>query len=223
MVEAVFSVAPRQSLVSHVERELRVALIEGRLEPGRRLVTKDLAATLGMSITPVREALVRMAAAGVLTAEPSQAFRVPILTAEQYAELIEIRLAVEGLAAAKAAPRIGTAALARMASLLDDYLLAKTSGDPHRALAVNKAFRFVLYESAAMPALLSVIETLWLRAGPGFHYAYPQEERVFVEHRNYQELLAALHLGSAGRARRAIEAAIRDGAAQVIGTLGRPG
>ncbi len=168
-----FNAVPRKSLVAHVEDELRAALIEGRLEPGTRLVTRELADSLEMSITPVREALVRFAASGVLAAEPAQSFRVPMLTAMQYAEISEVRKAVEGLAAAKAATRIASAEIARMETLLSEYLAAKSAGDPHLALKKNKEFRFVLYEAAKMPTLLAVIEMLWLKAGPGIQLSLP--------------------------------------------------
>ncbi|MBS7699758.1 MULTISPECIES: FCD domain-containing protein [unclassified Chelatococcus] len=214
-----FNAAPRKSLVGYVEEELRNALVEGRLEPGTRLVTKELADTLGMSITPVREALVRFAASGILTAEPAQSFRVPALSAAQYLELSEVRKAVEGLAAAKAALRIAATDIARMQELLAQYLAAKSAGDPHSALMRNKEFRFVLYGAAEMPTLLSVIETLWLRAGPGFNYLYPEERRPLTIHNNYNELLEALHRRSADAARAAIEHAIDDGAKRVLAAI----
>jgi GntR family colanic acid and biofilm gene transcriptional regulator len=215
---SMFSAAPRKSLVAHVEDELRGALVEGRLEPGTRLVTKELADSLGMSITPVREALVRFAASGVLTAEPAQSFRVPTLSVAQYAEISEVRKAVEGLAAANAATRIAPADIARMESLLGEYLAAKTA-DPHLALKKNKEFRFVLYAAAEMPTLLGVIETLWLKAGPGFNYLYPEEHKALSEHHNYDELLAALRGRSPEAARAAIEHAIDDGAKRVMAAL----
>jgi len=214
-----FSAAPRKSLVAHVEDELRAALIEGRLEPGTRLVTKDLADSLGMSITPVREALVRFASSGVLTAEPAQSFRVPTLSVAQYLEIAEIRKAVEGLAASKAAALIRPEAIARMEALLADYLAAKNSADPHLALQKNKEFRFGMYAAAEMPTLLGVIETLWLKAGPGFNYLYPEEKSVMSEHHNYEELLQALRTRAPDKARAAIEHAIDDGAARVIHAL----
>lgn len=218
---SLFSAAPRRSLVAHVEDELRGALIEGRLEPGTRLVTKELADSLGMSITPVREALVRFAASGVLTAEPAQSFRVPTLTVAQYAEISEVRKAVEGLAAAKAATRIGAEDIARMRTLLGEYLAAKASGKPHLALKKNKEFRFVLYAAARMPTLLGVIETLWLKAGPGFNYLYPDPDKgkALLEHHNYDDLLAALNRRSPDEARAAIEHAIDDGAERVMAAL----
>ncbi len=216
---SMFSAAPRKSLVAHVEEVLRSALIEGRLEPGTRLVTRELADSLGISITPVREALVRFAASGVLTAEPAQSFRVPALSVEQYLEISEVRKAVEGLAAAKAATRIGEADIAAMEALLSEYLAAKTAGDPHLALQKNKEFRFVLYAAAGMPTLLGVIEMLWLKAGPGFNYMYPGERKVLLEHVNYGALLAALREASPEAARTAIEHAIDDGAERVVAAI----
>lgn len=219
MNTALFNVAPRKSLVTHVENEIRMALIEGRLEPGTRLVTKDLADSLGMSITPVREALVRFAASGVLTAEPAQSFRVPTMTVAQYCEISEIRKSVEGLAAFKAASQISSKEIAQMRVLLKRYLAAKTAKDQHLALALNKEFRFVLYASARMPTLLGVIEMLWLKAGPGFNYLYPEARSASDDHHNYDDLMQALQEKSAEAARAAIEHAISDGAQIVIEAL----
>lgn len=219
MSTTLFSVAPRKSLVTHVEDEIRNALIEGRLEPGTRLVTKDLAESLGMSITPVREALVRFAASGVLKAEPAQSFRVPTMTVAQYSEISEIRKSVEGLAASKATSQITPEEISKLENLLSQYLAAKAAQDQHLALARNKEFRFGVYAAARMPTLLGVIETLWLRAGPGFNYLYPDDHNVFSEHHNYDHLLAALRDKQADAARVAIENAIDDGAERVISAL----
>jgi GntR family colanic acid and biofilm gene transcriptional regulator len=106
-----------------------------------------------------------------------------------------------------------------METLLVEYLTAKSSGDSHLALKKNKEFRFVLYEAARMPTLLAVIETLWLRAGPGFNYLYPEEREAHSEHRNYGDLLKALRDGSPEAARAAIEHAIDHGAERVLAAL----
>jgi GntR family colanic acid and biofilm gene transcriptional regulator len=202
-----------------VEDEIRAALIEGRLEPGTRLVTKDLADSLGMSITPVREALVRFAASGVLTAEPAASFRVPTMTVAQYSEISEIRKAVEGLAAFNAATQISAQEITSMQALLKEYLTAKAEKDHHLALTLNKKFRFVLYSAARMPTLLGVIETLWLKAGPGFNYLYPEVRSVPSDHHNYDDLMLALKGKHAEAARVAIEHAIDDGARIVLEAL----
>ena len=195
--------------------QLRDALIEGRLTPGTRLVTKELATSLGTSITPVREALVRFAASGVLTAEPAASFRVPYLSVATYEELLLVRKAVEGLAAEMAAARIADKEIEALEGYLADYLKAKRSRDPHLALKENKKFRFHVYAAARMPTLIQVIETLWLRAGPGFNYLYPDSDEPLTEHANYNSLLQALRARDRKAARAAIEHAIDEGGAKV--------
>lgn len=219
MKQTGFSAPPRKSLTDHVESQLRDALIEGRLEPGTRLVTKELAESLGMSITPVREALVRFAASGVLAAEPASCFRVPVMTAASYAELGAIRKRVESLAAETAALKISAQEIDALESRVQAYIAAKHTSDPHEALKENKALRFSLYAAADMPILLQTIETLWLRAGPGFNYLFPDPGASRTEHANYGALIAALRARDAAAAGEAICHAIEDGSDRVMQAL----
>ncbi|WP_305972438.1 MULTISPECIES: GntR family transcriptional regulator [unclassified Mameliella] len=214
-----FSAPPRKSLTAHVESQLRDALIEGRMEPGTRLVTKDLATSLGMSITPVREALVRFAASGVLTAEPASSFRVPVMTVASYAELGAIRKRVESLAAETAAQKMTPAQIDALEQRVQAYIEAKHTRDPHEALKENKELRFSLYAAAEMPILLQTIETLWLRAGPGFNYLFPDPGASRTEHANYEALIKALRSGDPEAAGAAICRAIDDGSERVSRAL----
>ena len=219
MKQTGFSAPPRKSLTDHVEGQLRDALIEGRLEPGTRLVTKELAESLGMSITPVREALVSFVASGVLTAEPASSFRVPVMTVENYVELGAIRKRVETLAAETAAVKISSQEIDALESRVKAYIAAKHTADPHEALRENKALRFSLYTAAGMPILLQTIETLWLRAGPGFNYLFPDPGASRTEHANYAALIAALRARDPASAGEAICQAIDDGTDRVIQAL----
>lgn len=224
MTMKAFNAAPRKSLVSHVEQQLRDALIEGRLEPGTRLVTKDLADSLGISITPAREALVRFAASGVLTAEPASSFRVPYMTEERTRELAAIRKRVEGLAAETAAQKISEHEIDELERRVAVYVDAKNARDPHEALKENKELRFALYSAADMPTLLQIIETLWLRAGPGFNFLFPEPgmrtaDPIVTEHANYAALIAALRRRDSVAAGEAIGKAIDDGSDRVIAAL----
>ncbi|RIG13958.1 GntR family transcriptional regulator, partial [Shigella dysenteriae] len=65
------------SLTLQVENDLKHQLSIGALKPGARLITKNLAEQLGMSITPVREALLRLISVNALSVTPAQAFTVP--------------------------------------------------------------------------------------------------------------------------------------------------
>ena len=68
---------PHISLTMKVENDLKHQLSIGALKPGARLITKNLAEQLGMSITPVREALLRLVSVNALSVAPAQAFTVP--------------------------------------------------------------------------------------------------------------------------------------------------
>ncbi len=206
----------RRGLVAHVEDELRRALVEGRLEPGTRLITRELAEQLRTSLTPVREALVKLVAAGALTSEHSQSFQVPRLTGAEYRELAEIRKAVEGLAAVRAAEHVTRPAILELETLLSRYLGARARAEPHAALKHNRDFRFAVYRQAGMPQLLEVIEGLWLKTGPGFNYLFAQNRMGAGEHHNYDDLIDALRRRDGPSARAVVERAIDDGTAIIL-------
>ncbi len=94
------------TLASRVYRELRDFLMAGQVQPGQMLTLRELAAALGVSPMPVREAVRRLAAEGGLETLPNRRVRVPILTRSRFRELLAIRLAVEGLAVEKAVSRM---------------------------------------------------------------------------------------------------------------------
>ena len=83
------------SLTLQVENDLKHQLSIGALKPGARLITKNLAEQLGMSITPVREALLRLVSVNALSVAPAQAFTVPEVGKRQLDEINRIRYELE--------------------------------------------------------------------------------------------------------------------------------
>ncbi len=215
-----FAPAPRGGLAGYVERSVKQALLDGTLRPGERLVTRDLAAQLGTSPTPAREALLKLVAAGILEGQ-SQSFQVPSLSAERYQEIADIRRSLEGLAAARAAPRITPGEVAELRAINLRFQAAKRQRDVAGALAANRAFRFGLYEAARMPVLLDMIERLWLQIGPSLNFLYPQEERGDGERHTYVAVLTALTERDGRAARAAIELAIAAGTKILIANLAK--
>jgi len=216
-----FAPAPKGGLVGFVERSLKQALVEGRLRPGERLVTRDLAARLGTSPTPVREALLRLVAGGIVMAAPSQSFQVPVLDAARYLELADIRRALEGLAAERAVARIQDDNIVALGGINQQFQAAKQARDVPAALAHNRAFRFGLYEIAGMPALLEMIERLWLQIGPTLNYLYPQTPPASTGKHNYDRILTALKRRDSTAVRAAIDRAIDEGNAILIANMGK--
>src|SRR3546814_15849232 len=99
-------VGPRQTLHAHAYEQIKEALIEGVYRAGQKVTNRALAAALGTSVMPVREALRQLAAEGALDILPNRTVQVPVLTRERLLEITSIRTRLEGLAAAKAAMRL---------------------------------------------------------------------------------------------------------------------
>lgn len=205
--------AQRVSLTMQVEARLKGALIVGVLKPGARLVTKEIAAQLGTSVTPVREALLRLVSAGALDATPAQAFLVPKIALPRYQEITLIRKNLEGLAVAQACLLRGPQDIERLKSLNAQFLAAKIEQNVEQALEANREFRFALYALAEMPTLTSLIEQLWVQIGPCFNYLYPQSSQLEQGQHNYDRLLEALAEGDSKHCVRLIHKSIDDGAA----------
>lgn len=166
--EARIGTVSHQTLSSQIYNRLRESIMSGQLQPGERLTLAGLARALGTSAMPVREALNRLAAEEALELLPNKSVRVPVMTREQFGELVVIRIAVEGLAMELAAVRIGAPELKRLA-LLDAQFsaeLARPQPNVNKLIALNKQFHFGAYGACAMPTLCALIEGLWLRIGP---------------------------------------------------------
>lgn len=205
--------AQRVSLTMQVEAKLKGALIVGILKPGARLVTKEIAAQLGTSVTPVREALLRLVSAGALDATPAQAFLVPKIALTRYQEITLIRKNLEGLAVSQACERATPACLAQLKMLNAQFMAAKVVNNVEEALQANREFRFALYDIAGMPTLTALIEQLWVQIGPCFNYLYPQSAHMAQGQHNYDQLLLALEAGDSKRCVKLIHKSIDDGSA----------
>ncbi|EOJ4833434.1 TPA: colanic acid/biofilm transcriptional regulator McbR, partial [Shigella flexneri] len=96
------------SLTLQVENDLKHQLSIGALKPGARLITKNLAEQLGMSITPVREALLRLVSVNALSVAPAQAFTVPEVRQSQLDEINRIRYELELMAVALAVENLSS-------------------------------------------------------------------------------------------------------------------
>lgn len=203
--------AQRMSLTTQVEVRLKNALIIGSLKPGSRLVTKDLAEQLGTSITPVREALLRLVSAGALVATPAQAFLVPEIGEERFREISLIRKNLEGLAVEKALEQMTADNVIHLRNLWSNFAQAKKSGEVEQILLSNRVFRFELYQFANMPTLSNLIEQLWVQVGPCFNFLYPQLPKLEQCQYDYNALIDALDARDPVRSVQALHRVIDDG------------
>src|SRR6185503_15735625 len=98
--------AQEEGLNAVIYAELRQRLVTGRMSPGHELSTRSLASELGVSQTPVRDALSRLAAEGAVAIRSKRRVRVPPMTAERFEDLLRCRLLLEPEAAVLALPHI---------------------------------------------------------------------------------------------------------------------
>ncbi|MBO1075029.1 GntR family transcriptional regulator [Roseomonas marmotae] len=223
MNPAVADLAPleRRTLGDSIYGHLSGLLTSGRLAPGERLSLRDSAAALGVSVMPVREAVSRLVADGALEVAPNRAVRVPVMTTEGFRELADTRMAIEGLAAARAArcrtPR--QMAAIRRAEAAFRALIDQDSPDPGLSVALNRDLHFSIYDACGLPTLRNVIVGLWLKAGPVINLdlrAGPDRLKLGHARRCHAEALAAIIAGDAAAAEAAIAGDIDEAARFII-------
>jgi len=203
--------AQRTSLTMQVEASLKSALIIGALKPGARLITKEIADQLGTSITPVREALLRLVSAGALHANPAQAFLVPDVGKARFIEISDIRKKLEGMAVRAACKNMTAGKVHELRILAEAFSEAAKTGNTELTLQSNRVFRFAVYHYAEMPTLAAIIEQLWVRIGPCFNYLYPSSPELSRGY-DYGDLLSAFEKGDENGCEKAIYRTIDDGA-----------
>lgn len=162
----------RRSLSEEAYRRVRRALTTGELQPGQRLNIREMAEAFGTSATPVREALLQLVTEGVLELRAGRAILVPSPTREAYLELRDMRVALEGLGAARAAEKAVPAAIEKLEGLHEKLVAAKARRDFKAALRWNESFHLALCREAGMPRLLRTVEGLWAQTGPLLNLLY---------------------------------------------------
>ncbi len=149
-----------RTLAEKAFETLHRAIITGRLRPGARLPIEELADVLEMSPMPIREAVRRLDAAGLVENIPHRGARVTELSTTDLAEVYEARLALEMLAIRRAAERFDAAhealARARLAALEQ-----MTDDKSAAASASHEAFHFALYAAADSAWLQRLIRPVW--------------------------------------------------------------
>ncbi len=185
---------------------LRDAFTRGAFAPGDVLSLRVLADQLGVSMTPVREAVRRLVAEGALVDTPSRKLMVPPYDARRAADLKAARLALEHLVLDRAMDRIDPAGI----DLLEAVLARPKEGSEGLPdLVANHEFHFTLYRYAESAVLLPMVEALWLQYGAYLNLIINRPAAGQIrEHDHHIEVIAALRAGDRAGAHGALEADI---------------
>jgi DNA-binding GntR family transcriptional regulator len=143
--------------------ELRQSIISGRLEPGSRLVERELVGMMGVSRTVIREALRQLESEGLVAIIPNKGPVVRKLSLDEARDLYSIRAVLEGLAARLFVENGDEAHVEKLEHALEDTAEAYWGGDPGRILETKNLFYDVLFEGAGSETLSSMIGLLHMR------------------------------------------------------------
>lgn len=145
---------------------LRDMILFGLLEPGAPVTIQGLINDLGAGMTPVREALRRLAAEGALLPQGNRRVTVPRVSLALLGQIAFARLTIEPHLAELASSHLTPALIARLEALDAQVDTAIRAGDITAYLQSNHAFHFALYEASNAPVLVDMARSLWLRFGP---------------------------------------------------------
>jgi DNA-binding GntR family transcriptional regulator len=152
--------ATKQDIVAEIIRE---RIIVGAYGRGQKLKQADLAAELGVSVTPVREALLTLEAEGFVRGLPHKGLLVPELVPELLWEIYHLRLMLERELTAAALQRMTPAKLQDLLELQRFLVQSLRSGDLIAVRTANYRFHFRLYEIAERPQTLHFVRVLWAK------------------------------------------------------------
>jgi DNA-binding GntR family transcriptional regulator len=181
---------------------LHTAIITGQLRPGARLPIEELAALLEMSPMPIREAVRRLDAAGLVENIPHRGARVTELSVRDLSEAYEARLALEVLAVRRAAARF-TAAQAADARRHLALLVQHADEVSAAASEAHTRFHFAVYEAADSAWLLRLILPVW-ETSERYCLELPDVRRLAQRKAEHEEILAACEARDPDRAAAAL-------------------
>lgn len=181
---------------------IREQILSGALAPGEVINQAELAASIGISTTPLREALRRLKTEGLVTLDPHRDARVSDLSAEEARDLLEIRLTLDPLAAALAAERRSGADIRAIRAAADGLEILRAN-PTYDDLLAHRRFHTALYGASHNEMLIGTLDGLWDKADRyrrfGLEIGRGEEERQRKadEHQLLVECVAA---GDAERA-----------------------
>lgn len=207
---------PNLSAHERVYRTLRGRIMAGEMEPGVALTLRGIGREFGVSMTPARESVRRLAAEGALTLSTSGRVTTPDLSPERIEELAALRALLEPELAARALPRAHIALIERLRTINGRVAEVVAKHDVTGYIRSNLEFHRTLYLRAQAPAMLAMVETVWLQLGPTMRSLYQSRDRSDLQ-KHHRAILAALAAGDEPGLRLAVRTDVTQGLRMLVG------
>lgn len=188
---------------------LRSAILHGDIPQGEHLTVGEISRQLGMSPTPVREAIRTLQAEGLISHEPHHSVAVTRYTAKDIHDIFQLRATVESQATALATMRLTDEDIAALQTLADDMQEAALRSDYERLNRLNAAWHLRIYDVADNRILVDVIQHLWKKFMWEVNWIVPGHADHSIQ--QHAALMAALRSRDAAQAGRLMQAHIQSG------------
>jgi len=168
-------------LAEHIANQLRRDILRGKLKPGASIKERDNAAEMGVSRTPLREAIRILAKEGLVDLRPARSPIVSVPSVKQVSDDVEVLLAVEILSGELACVRASDEDIAGLVAILDEMLEKFDSPDPLDLFEIDMAFHSAIARAAHNAPLAEIHRTFLRRLWRGrFLAAVKRRNRVRV-------------------------------------------
>lgn len=170
-----------------VFENLREAILEGKLRPGQRLMEVQLAEQLGVSRTPVREAIRKLELEGLVVMLPRKGAYVANMSLKDVIDVLEVRASLEGLSASLAAERITPEDIERLKKISEEFNKSTLESDIETLLKKDVEFHECIFRATNNKKLHQLINSLWeqvYRFRVTYISDYDSSKSIIEEHQN---------------------------------------
>ncbi|MFH1090681.1 MAG: GntR family transcriptional regulator [Pseudomonadota bacterium] len=207
---------PRQPLGDEVHQIIKSAILRGELKPGQRLIEAQLAAQLGASRTPVRQAMHILEREGLAMRLNRGGLVVRPLSMKDVQEILDLRCVLESFAARKAAENITPETLALLERRNENFGRAIDKGDHEHLAGLNTEFHETLYSLAQSPRLERLIQDLH-----DHFYRYritllKLKDMAQTSYRDHKQMIRAMAEGDPDRTEQLVREHILRGKAVIM-------
>ncbi|RMC35631.1 GntR family transcriptional regulator [Paracoccus alkanivorans] len=162
----------RENLSDRAYLSIRSALMRGQLKPGERMLLRPMSERFGISMTPMREALLRLVFERAMVLDGRGTVIVPELTLSQLLEIRSIRVDLEGNTAAAAATLASEEEISKLEDIQEKISACHARKNFDDAINLNTEFHLTLCRAGRMPITYDLVEGLWARCGPILSHLY---------------------------------------------------
>ncbi len=182
----------RGSTVRRIEATLTEEISAGALSPGERIDEVKLTERFGVSRTPVREALSRLVAQGILIPGEKRGVRVAEYTREQLAQIFEAMHEIEAACARVAAQRLTLLSRVEIEAAQADCMAAAEAGDRSSYLKANEAFHLAIYKATGNPYMAEIASEFRNRTGAARAKKFAKPEDLLASAKSHESLVALI-------------------------------